>query len=312
MLFDTIVAFQSFPSDSAAIADAGAAAGLTVTAVRPIGASHYPVALFADREPRLRLRLQYRRGALDDATIGRAAAGLGHVLRSFLADPGHLVGEVVLRGFTARADAVPGDGGAPDPVVRLLGPFLTTPEPGTEGDLYVAEGHGGVLPGHPGLTATRFVADPLGPPGGRMYRTGARIRWVPGGRLEHADGPAPRGRALPGPGPGPGPGPAAGAPRLRGDRAELLRRLFAEVLGQAEVEVDDDFFVLGGDSLCATRLISRIRAELGQQVSIRSLFQHRTVAELDARWDDIATAVTGPRLRLVAAKQVTDARQHDQ
>ncbi|WP_395297382.1 non-ribosomal peptide synthetase [Kitasatospora hibisci] len=57
--------------------------------------------------------------------------------------------------------------------------------PGAVGELYLSGpgvAHG--YPGHPGLTAGRFVADPF-TPGGRMYRTGDRARRTADGLLEY-------------------------------------------------------------------------------------------------------------------------------
>lgn len=72
----------------------------------------------------------------------------------------------------------------PDNVVRVLDERLRAADAGREGELYLA-GPGlarGYL-NHPGLTATRFVADPAGPAGGRIYRSGDRGRRRADGEL---------------------------------------------------------------------------------------------------------------------------------
>jgi amino acid adenylation domain-containing protein/non-ribosomal peptide synthase protein (TIGR01720 family) len=59
----------------------------------------------------------------------------------------------------------------------------------------------------------------------------------------------------------------------------ILRKEMATLLGLEQVSRDDDFFSMGGDSISAMQLISRVR-RLGMQLSAKDIFTHRTVAKL--------------------------------
>jgi len=231
---------------------------------------------------------------------------------------------------------------------------------GVPGELYLAGPQ--VARGYlnrAGLSASRFVADPFGRPGTRMYRTGDRVRWTTGGDLDYLgrtdDQVKIRGfRVEPGEVAAvlrrlPGVRDAAviaredGATGVRlvaylvGDtddpRAALARVLpdylvpaafvplaelpmttagkldrralpapdlsatdtyvpprseaervvaaaWADVLGVDRVGAHDNFFALGGDSILSIRVVSRLRAAFGTQISPRAVFEHPTVAAL--------------------------------
>ncbi|WP_280369448.1 AMP-binding protein [Nocardia wallacei] len=67
---------------------------------------------------------------------------------------------------------------------------------------------------------------------------------------------------------------------------EAVAEVFGAVLGAERVGADDDFFELGGNSLVATRAVSRLRALIGTEVRVQWFFTGSTVAALAQRLED--------------------------
>ncbi|MFF7635007.1 non-ribosomal peptide synthase/polyketide synthase [Kitasatospora sp. NPDC008050] len=260
--------------------------------------------------------------------------------------------------------------------VYVLDDALQPQPPGIAGALYIAgAGLARGYAGRPGESAARYLADPFGPPGSRMYRTGDTARWSEDGELHfvgraddqikirgfriepaeiearltshpdvaealvslHQDAgrkrlaahlvpatgatlpPATELRAhlaaelpdymlpaafvavpalpltangkvdrrqLPAPDWSAAQDSAYRAPRTGTER--VLADLWAELLGVARVGVDDNFFMLGGDSILSIQVVSRARAA-GIALSPRDLFRRPTIAALAAA---AGTAVT--------------------
>ncbi|HSP79980.1 MAG TPA: amino acid adenylation domain-containing protein, partial [Myxococcaceae bacterium] len=245
---------------------------------------------------------------------------------------------------------------------------------GVLGELYLAGD--GLARGYlhrPELTAERFLPNPFGPAGSRMYRTGDRVRYRSDGVLEYLgridfqvkvrgfrielgeiesallqhpsvratvllareDSPGdkrlvayvvgegldtsalreflhqrlpeymvpsafvvleslpltPNGKvdrkALPAPD-----GSALVRQASRPPETEVEKKLaaiWAEVLHVEQVGAEDDFFALGGHSLLATQVVSRVRSTFGVELSLRALFETRTVSGLAQRLQSLDT-----------------------
>lgn len=248
--------------------------------------------------------------------------------------------------------------------IHLLDRALRPVPPGAIGEVCIggASLARGYL-GAPARTAERFVPDPFGAPGARLYRTGDRARELPDGNLDflgrvdaqiklrgfriepgevelalqqHPDvdqalvvvrddqlvayvmtgGSRPLDRpalrehlrallpeymvpgafavideipltvhgkidraALPAIGRSERMGEGAAQPPTRPLERDLAA-LWADVLGVEAVGVTDDLFDLGGNSLHGTRIASLVRRRLGVELTVRQLFDTRTVAGL--------------------------------
>ncbi|MCO5994849.1 non-ribosomal peptide synthetase [Actinoallomurus rhizosphaericola] len=101
---------------------------------------------------------------------------------------------------------------------------------------------------------------------------------TPSGKLDRAALPAPETPAT----------APSRAPRTPAE--EIVCGIFADVLGAERVDPDDGFFDLGGNSLLATRVISRIRSAFGVEPTIRALFEAPTPAGVLRTLDTAGTA----------------------
>ena len=85
----------------------------------------------------------------------------------------------------------------------------------------------------------------------------------------------------------------------RNETEAAIAQIWAEVLDLERVGVYSNFFEIGGHSLRATRVISRIHKTFGIELPLRSLFEFSTVAALSEKID----AARGAARSAAAANQ---------
>ena len=92
----------------------------------------------------------------------------------------------------------------------------------------------------------------------------------------------------------------------RGADEELVAQVWRQVLELDSIGREDDFFDLGGDSLLAGRVLSRLRERAGSALSLRLVFENSRLADLAAALPPSAGA-TGPPARPVVSPRPPDA-----
>lgn len=68
---------------------------------------------------------------------------------------------------------------------------------------------------------------------------------------------------------------------------KLLAGLWMEMLSVEKVGIHDNFFVIGGHSLLAMRLVSAIRESLGKEIKVKDIFNQPTIAALAQCLDEL-------------------------
>ncbi|MNZ22727.1 Plipastatin synthase subunit C [compost metagenome] len=72
----------------------------------------------------------------------------------------------------------------------------------------------------------------------------------------------------------------------RNELEETLVHIFSEVLGLERIGIDDNFFEMGGDSIKAIRIISKVR-EHGFDLDIRTLVQERDIRNISSKVEKV-------------------------
>jgi hypothetical protein len=159
----------------------------------------------------------------------------------------------------------------------ILDEFLEPVPIGVKGELYT--GDRGVTPGslHSGKpTKDRFVQSPFEECPGRLYKTGDVARYLPDGNIDLIKVDR---KALPPPGHD-AQRPPASEVLPRTDVEKALGKIWCTLLKLPRVGIHDSFFKIGGHSLLAIRMVSRVRDAFQIEFQMSSLFERPTIAQL--------------------------------
>ncbi|GAA3219228.1 amino acid adenylation domain-containing protein [Actinocorallia longicatena] len=159
-LFDTLVAFESYPVDNAALDEAVSATGVRMRRAAPVVTTHYPLTLVAAPEP-LRMIVQYQRGLYDHEAAELIAGRFVRLLEQVAADPDVAVGTVDVLSEAERELLLTRPDDAPPPHATVPELFEKIVALSPEAAAVTSE-QGSLTFGELDLRATRLAAELVG------------------------------------------------------------------------------------------------------------------------------------------------------
>jgi acyl carrier protein len=72
----------------------------------------------------------------------------------------------------------------------------------------------------------------------------------------------------------------------------LVAKVWGEVLGFDKLNIDDNFYELGGDSILATQVVNRMNTENNIKISLIEIFNYETIKELAEYVETLRSAQT--------------------
>ncbi|WSJ02086.1 amino acid adenylation domain-containing protein [Nocardia sp. NBC_01329] len=117
--FDSLLVFESYPTDAAAIAATSDIDGMAVTGVGMRDNSHYPLTLVVTADSTVRIVLKYLTSRFDTAAVETLATRLLRVIDHLVDAPGTPVGDTEFLSPTERAELASRSGGPAVPARTL-------------------------------------------------------------------------------------------------------------------------------------------------------------------------------------------------
>jgi len=238
-----------------------------------------------ERKEGWRASCDYSTDLFEKATAERILSHFERLLQDIADHPGKRVGDLEIL-TDAEKSTILHNWSATRPIYhREDGPIMA------EGPIYLLDEQGRFVPaGVPGilhLSGGRTAKDLPAithPEFGTIHPTRDVCRWTPGGNVEFirsldalpAKAPPAQVEEKPTP-----PIRPAGKNQLPAGNTEAkLTEIWQELLGITVIHRDDAFFTVGGHSLLALRMFSRIKRELGAALPLAALISNPTIRSL--------------------------------